>query len=126
MGSRFWRLAACAAAMTLALYSLWSLGVLSALAARLEPAPAETALPEPEPSSVPSAEPTPSPVETIKPEPAPPSSETAAPVFARSDLPRVDDRTPGHDLAALFGEAWRLPLPDQRSYQFIQNLEVIF
>ena len=36
MGGRFWRQAACALAMALALYGLWSLGVLNALAARLE------------------------------------------------------------------------------------------
>ena len=114
MGSRFWRLAACALALGLALYGLWGLGVLSALAARLEPA----ATPEPEPFSAPAPEateepePEPSPPAAIPPEPEPAPPETAAPVFARSELPRVDDRTPGHDLAALFAEGWSLTLPD--------------
>ena len=111
MGSRFWRLAACALALGLSLYGLWSLGVLSALAARLEPVPAAEPLPvqETEPTALPTPEPEPTPAATAPPEPEP---ETAAPVFARSELPRVDDRTSGHDLAALFAEGWSLTLPD--------------
>lgn len=111
MGGRFWRLAACALALGLSLYGLWSLGVLSALAARLEPVPAAEPLPvqETEPTALPTPEPEPTPAATAPPEPEP---ETAAPVFARSELPRVDDRTSGHDLAALFAEGWSLTLPD--------------
>ena len=110
MGGRFWRLAACGLAVALGLYGLWSLGVLNALAARLEPAPPGEALPlpEPPPAETPAPAETPEPVET--PEPAPP--ETAAPAFAAAALPRVDDRSPGHDLAALYAEGWSLTLPD--------------
>lgn len=111
MGGRFWRLAACALALGLSLYGLWSLGVLSALAARLEPVPAAEPLPVQEtvPTALPTPEPEPTPAATAPPEPEP---ETASPVFARSELPRVDDRTSGHDLAALFAEGWSLTLPD--------------
>ena len=48
MGRQAWRLAACVLALGLGLYGLWSLGVLNALAARLEPAPAGETLPAPE------------------------------------------------------------------------------
>ena len=114
MGSRFWRLAACALAMALGLYGLWSLGVLNALAARLEPVPAGEALPaqEPEQTALPTAESEPSPAAVVQPEPDPSPQGTAVPVIARTDLPRVDDRTSGHDLAALFAEGWSLTLPD--------------
>ncbi len=114
MGGRFWRLAACALALALSLYGLWSLGVLGALAARLEPVSPGEPLPtqETEQTGLPSPLPEPSPTATIPPEPEPPSPATAAPVFARSELPRVDDRTSGHDLAALFAEGWSLTLPD--------------
>ena len=60
MRGRFWRLAAGALALALGLRCLWSLGVLNALAARLEP---EMPLAEvvPEPAQEPAAQPLPDP-----------------------------------------------------------------
>ena len=114
MGRQAWRLVACILALGLGVYSLWSLGVLNALAARLEPAPpAETApVSEPEitPEPEPAADQAPAPVAAAEPEPAAPA--TAAPAFAPAELPRIDDRSAGHDLAALFREGWSLTLPD--------------
>lgn len=114
MGNRAWRLAAWILALALGLYSLWSLGVLNALAARLEPVSPGGALPAPESEPAFTAEPeqapSPPPEATAAPEPVP--EPTAAPVFAPADLPRVDDRTAGHDLAALYAEGWSLTLPE--------------
>lgn len=105
-----------AAVLGVVLQGFWSLGVLGAMAARLEPPeppPRLSSLPEgepPEPATEPTAEPSPEP----SPEPS------AAPVLAREEqedrersLPRVDDRSPGHDLLALLEEGWSLSLPEE-------------
>ena len=120
MDGRAWRLGACVLALALSLYGLWSLGVLNALAARMEPAPPTGSAPAPDPAPREEAEPgeesapasEPEPASTPEPEPEPSPGETAAPAFAPAGLPRVDDRTTGHDLAALYREGWSLTLPE--------------
>ena len=70
MGRQAWRLAACVLALGLGLYGLWSLGVLNALAARLEPVPAA------EPTPGPEIAPAPEPVSAAAPEqPASPAQK---------------------------------------------------
>ena len=126
MGNRAWRLAAWILALALGLYSLWSLGVLNALAARMEPAAPEETLPaqetlptqetEPAFTAEPEQAPSPPPETSAAPEPSP--EPTAAPVFAPAGLPRVDDRTAGHDLAALYAEGWSMTLPETGGRDF--------
>ncbi len=110
MGGRVWRLGACVLALALGLYGFWSMGVLHALAARLEPAPAEEAQSVAEPAPVPTESPVPEPLPAPDAEPVP--RETAAPVFAPAAFPRVDDRSAGHDLVSLFAAGWSLTLPE--------------
>ena len=122
MRGQAWRVLAGAVVLALGLHLLWSLGVLNTLAARLEPT--DTASP---PSSVPSSGPAPAPSPPLPteagpaaaPEPAQlpeptaaPTAEPAAPVLAPADLPRVEDKTPGHDLPALLKEGWGVTLPE--------------
>ena len=120
MRLRLWRVLAGAAAVAVVLRGLWGLGVLSALAARLEPA--ETAAPmtlapapvpedTPEPAPAPTPEPAPTPSPSPSPEPEEPGE--AAMAAGADRLPRVEDRTGGHDLLALLEEGWSLTLPEE-------------
>jgi len=115
---RLWRVLAGAGTLVLVLRGLWGLGLMSALAARLEPeqTPAPVTLapaPEPEPERTPEPELTPAPTQT--PPPVPEPEETASPAMAPAadKLPRVEDRTGGHDLLALLEEGWSLTLPEE-------------
>ena len=124
MRLRLWRVLAGAGTLVLVLRGLWGLGLMSALAARLEPEPttgpvvlAPSPAPEPEgtPAPVQTPAPTPGPVPEQTPTPEPEPEEAGEPAMAPAadKLPRVEDRTGGHDLLALLEEGWSLTLPEE-------------
>jgi len=123
MRLRLWRVLAGAGTLVLVLRGLWGLGLMSALAARLEPEPtprpellALAPAPEPEgtpaPVQTPAPTPGPAPEETPTPQPEPEEAGEPAMAPAADKLPRVEDRTGGHDLLALLEEGWSLTLPE--------------
>ena len=123
MGRGIWRILAGAVILALCLHGFWSLGILSALAARLEPtetpgteppASEHPASAAPEPAG-PREPPVPEPPEPTEPqEPPEPSAPAMAEDAGAADrLPRVDDRTRGYDLLSLLREGWSLTLPEE-------------